>query len=355
MLYRFIVLILLPSWLFAQQEEPAPMSLPQPSPQNTTESPIAGPSLLNHPKLIAYYDFKGSSIQNKKSAESEQPDLGNARLEKGSLILDGNYSGYKTNFYFYREQLKADQDFTLSLNIQPNSFGDFSKSNIISFGRSARWMGIGRDKEDGQLVVSFRNGQQFRPFQNTRIEEGEWYNLSIVFAPTQNKVQLYLNGHALPSVDLGRYLQDSKAPTVDFSFCSYGNGSVFNGKVESLALFEGALPERELMQLYPSLIAKVPGHMPTAVKASQHKVSGLFEYDVDEDWTYLPSCVEGDKGKEVLVSCPDGKKISFSVNYKKSSNSYIILRNSFSSIRNLSFSSFEAALQKTLAIAQEDC
>lgn len=359
MLCRLLTLLLLPIGLLAQHEEPAPMSLPQPTSsslsQTQSKSPLLGVNLLDHPQLLAYYDFEGSSIQNKKSAESELPELGNARLEKGNLVLNGEYSGYKTNFYFYKEQLKADQDFSFSLNFQPSSFGTASKSNIISFGRSGRWMAIGRDKEDGSIVVSFRNGQQLRPFKNTRIEADEWYNLSIVFAPSKNQVQLFLNGHALPVVDLGRYLHGENAPTVDFSFCFYGNGNVFNGKVASIALFQGALTEGELMRLYPSLIEGVPGHMPTAVKATQHKVSGNFEYDVDEDWTYLPSCVEGDKGKEVLVTCPDGKQVTFSINHKKSNNTYVILRNSFSSIRNLSFSSFEAALQKTLSIAKEDC
>lgn len=271
--------------------------------------------------------------------------------------MNGRYSGYETNFYFYHTQppLRADEAFSFSFNFQPRDFGRSSRSTLISFGRSGRWMVLSRDKEQGQLLVSFRNGQTFRSFASTEIKIDEWYNITLIFDPPQNQVQLYLNGHRLESLSPGRYLHGDKAPVIDFSFCSYGNGNVFHGNVESVLLFRGALGHQEVLSLYPSLIQKVPGHMPSAVKATQHQSSGDFEYDVDKEWTYLPACVEGDKGKEVLVTCPDGKQVTFSINYKTAENSYVILRNSFSSIRGLQFKSFEAALQKTLAIAKEDC
>lgn len=320
----------------------------QESPAERLRKRILGQSkgIEKTPGLIAHYDFR-----------SLPPiELGaGARLENGQLQLNGEYSDYKTEFYLSSHGMRANESFTVSYNFKPEAFDTYKYGNLLSFGRSSRWLSASRHQETGALRIAFRNGEKYREYENTEIEVGQWYNLTIILNAEKQQIETYINGHSLAPINLGAYLREGNNPYIDFSFCNFGNGSVFHGVIEDLAFFNTALSPAEFASFYPKMIASVPGNMPPALNKYQSEQFGEFRYELEEEWTYLPACVEGDKAKSLEVSCPDGKKVRFGLTHIENEDVYIIRRNSFSSVGGFRFKSFDACLKKALEIAKDDC
>ncbi|OJJ20097.1 hypothetical protein BKI52_16630 [marine bacterium AO1-C] len=308
-------------------------------------------SLKNFSGIVALYDFKqGLNNTIRKNGHSAKLTK-STRLKNQMLYVNGKYDGYDTHFYL-DEALSVNKSFTFSYSFKPDEFNPKSYArNLICFGYLNRWLNLKRYKA-GHLALALNNGRFSYQFKNTKIEANKWYNVTFTYEASRNHIEVYLNGKRLYEVDLGKFKIKGGS---DFSFCDYGGGNVFKGYAQKLVFLNRFMPRTEFPAFYKAVIRDIPEVMPHAVTGTSHHTKGQFSYDIEKEWSYLPSCVEGDKGKRVEVVCPNRRQQTFHINYKEKERQYVILRNGFSSIGGYKFRKFDACLDKLLDIAKTGC
>jgi len=315
------------------------------------QSTLAQKSLKNLAGVVALYDFK-QGLNNAVQKDQSPAKLSKStRLQNRMLYVNGKYDGYDTHFYL-NEPLSANKSFTFSYSFKPTEFDkEWYARTLISFDQSWRWLTLKRYKA-GHLALALNNGQFSYQFKNTKIEVNKWYNVTFTFEASRNHIEVYLNGKRLYEVDLGQLKIKGGS---ELSFCDYGNGNVFKGYAQKMVFLNRFLSQSQFPSFYKAVIRDIPEPMPHAITGTSHYTKGQFSYDIEKEWSYLPSCVEGDKGKRVEVVCPNRRQQTFHINYKEKERQYVILRNGFSSIGGYKFSKFDACLDKLLDIAKTGC
>lgn len=312
--------------------------------------------LKNIEGIVALYNFTTSSNYN--LAREQQNALRFSKsvyIHHNMLYANGEYDGYDTHFRLGEYNLSNETPFTVSWSFKPEAFKDFTETTLLSFGSSSRWLTLNRNRSNGYLVVNIRNGEYYQEFKNTLIEVSGWYNITMVFIPNENKVQVYLNGFLLPDIKLGNFKSDGSRESLNFSFCNFGNGSVFQGFIQKMAVFNRALSQSEIDGFYKNFIQDVPEPMVSPITDEEVNTYENFTYREASNWIYTPKCVEGDQLRNVTVICAGGRKINFGIGYKEAQKEYIILRNSFGSIGGFVFKNYEDCLKKVISLGLEDC
>lgn len=317
-------------------------------------------STLNIPNLIGYYEFeKGFENSFSSKALKDVPISSSVSFDKGLLYVNGDYSNYKSDFATSYDPTVTtfSDDFTLSWTFKPHELKDkFDIQSILCIDQYSRIMNFAINRKGGFFVIALKNGEYYQEYEEAKIELDKWYNITAVIKAKEKTAEVYLNGYQFPKISLADGLNEVNSKYIfNFSFCSYGNGNVFNGWVDKLIVIKRAITPQEFQTIYPLMIKDVPEMLPDAVEKTVSAQSGKFSYVIDENWTYLPSCVEGDKAKKVLVTCPNKRKVEFRISHKETENKYVILRNSHSSIGGYEFGDYDACLSKILELGNKDC
>ncbi|TAF65418.1 MAG: hypothetical protein EAZ55_09160 [Cytophagales bacterium] len=315
-------------------------------------------AILQIPNLVGYYEFNNSLDNLATGNESNTAGLSQSlSFDKGLLRVNGSYNTYESEFYYHSPSLTYQEDITLSWTFKPDALReDRENQTLLSIDSYSRILNFVINRDKGFFTVEIKNSEYYQEYEETKIEVNKWYNITAVIKPTEKTAQIYLNGYALPPITLADFINSTKAKeTFNFSFCSYGNGCVFSGWVDKLVVIKRALNPQEIKNFYPLMIKDVPEMLPNPITKTISAKSGTFSYTIDQEWTMLPSCVEGDKVKNITVACPSGRKITFNISHKEKENQYVILRNSFSSIGGYVFNNFDACLNQVLELGKADC
>jgi len=316
-------------------------------------------SILKIPDLMGYYEFeKGFENSLSNNAITSVLVSSSVSFDKGLLYVNGDYSNYKSDFVSSMDPVTVfNVDFTISCTFKPHKMKDgYDIQNILGIDQYGRIINFGINSAGGFFVTELKNGEYYQEYKEAKIDLDKWYNITAVIKVKEKTAEIYLNGHSFSKISLADGLDGENSKHIfNFSFCDYGNGSVFNGWVDKLIVIKRAITSEEFHTIYPLMIKDVPEILPNAVEKTVSAESGKFSYVVDENWTYLPGCVEGDKAKKVIVTCPNKRKVDFRISLKEKENKYVILRNGHSSIGGYQFGTYDACLNKILELGNEDC
>lgn len=328
---------------------------------NGTDNPE---KLLGIAGLTSFYHF------NKNVGNQVKPDdflfsvMSPFSYTSNSLYVNGSYSDY----YKYNGDRvvkipiqEGNGNFSFSINCKNEEPEDgYWGRTIVKMEFDKQVLILSRYKE-GYLCLEFDvyvdqkiESRNF-VFRNTNMKEGDWCNITLSFNQATKKAQVYLNGTALlEAVISGFDLSQSKSKFGICTFANRGNGSVFKGEIQKLAIFNRALTDKEVGTLVKNIgvgLAPFP-NMITGPNEKRDKT----DYNIEEHWTYLPGCVAGDKAKKVKVACQNGADLSYLISADKDEKTFFIIENAFSpALENSASSSFESCLAKLKRIVAIRC
>lgn len=208
--------------------------------------------------VIAHYSFDNTADElNGTGAAFE---LKNTKFDNGSLFLNGVYEhgGQADGFRAVGRTPALDYNsFTVCMRFKAQEFGS-GKQTLVSGGTSYRWLRLGRSSQ-GNVIISFNNGQLSHEFPALQLTPGDWHNL-ICAVDIQNKMAAVVlddkppQSFALPA-DFKLEIIGSSREATDkcWTFTNYSSGDSFHGFVDELTILNGTMSAAEFRQTMKSI------------------------------------------------------------------------------------------------------
>jgi hypothetical protein len=328
---------------------------------NGTDNPS---EILGISNLTSYYVFNknvDNLVKPDRIPFAVRPPFS---YQNGGLYCNGSYKDY----YDY----SGDQYIAVPT---ADSKGNFSVAMSLKFdketdadiwGRYAAKIDAGNGKvillsrqKDGRLALTFDNfvdqyvEARTYKFENTQIPSGEWAHIVLSFDQKAGTAQIYLNGKALRKANLNKY-DITQGKTANIYFGNRSNGNLFLGTVANLALFDKAISAAEANTSFKKMTASLGTIANMQIGAPEVRTS--MTHEVDDHWTYLPSCVRGVKAKYVRIKCQDGADLQFMISANEEETDFFVLENGFSPpLEDSETHDFDSCLKHLLTIARQRC
>jgi hypothetical protein len=328
---------------------------------NGTDNPE---QLLGISNLTSYYVFNKNVDNLVKPDQTPFAVRPPFSYQNGGLYCNGSYKDY--------DDYSGDEYISVPT---ANNKGNFSVALSLKFdketeayiwGRHAVKIDAGEGKvilisrqKDGILTLDFDNfvgqyveGRTYK-FENTQIPSGQWAHIVLSFDQQARTAQIYLNGKAQRKASLNSY-DITKARAASIYFANRSNGNVFLGTVANLAIFDKAISAAEASTAFKKMTATL-GNI-SNMQLGAPEIRNSMTHKVDENWTYLPSCVRGVKAKYVKIQCQDGADLRFMISANEEETDFFILENGFSPpLEDSETHDFKTCLQHLLTIARQRC
>lgn len=190
--------------------------------------------------------------------------VGQSPIYRGTPLLhDFSYQSFTVGLDFYplRERVpkpklymnKVEQvldKFTHGFYRQWLVRGDWGKRNILTGGRSYRWIGFNRD--GNELSLTLNNQRFIHRFKGAPVKANRWHHLICSVNLRERKILTWLDGKELEAIILPQNFQleiigsPDEATDQEFTFTNFSNGAVFYGYAAELKMFGRALIRSEL-------------------------------------------------------------------------------------------------------------
>ena len=327
---------------------------------NGTDNPD---KLLGIAGLTSYYHFK-NNINNQVKADKYLFSVkAPFSYKDGALYVSGSYEEY----YDYsgdeviQVPTKDNQgNFTFSINVKNEEPEEGYWGRTIAKIKVGKQVLILSRYKEGYLTLEFNVyvDQKIETrsfvFKNTNMYLDKWCNITLSFNQDSRKAQVYLNGTALSTASISGFDLSNTEQDAICTFANRGNGSVFKGYIQKLAVFNRALNATEVNALVKKLTTDIVPLSDMITGSNETRSETTF--DIEEHWTYLPGCVAGDKAKKVEVHCQNGADLSYLISADKAETTFFVIENAFSpALENTESTSFESCLGKLKKIAAGRC
>ncbi|GAB5441649.1 MAG: hypothetical protein Fues2KO_19980 [Fuerstiella sp.] len=213
---------------------------------------------LKLPRVVAYYPFDTDGSDSNGTSESFQ--LRNTKIADGTLRLNGVYerSGGSNGYRAVAATPNLNFDaFTIVVRIRPESVEE--KANpIISGGVTHRWFGLSR-LEDGTVIVTLNNQQQSYKFDQFRIRNRRWADVTCAVDLKNLILAVAVDGsppqfRRLPAgFRLNVIGKDAERSDRVWTFTNYSVGRCFHGEVDEFTVLNGVLSADDYRQVMKKL------------------------------------------------------------------------------------------------------
>ena len=327
---------------------------------NGTDNPD---KLLGIAGLTSYYHFK-NNINNQVKPDKYLFSVKAPFSYKGeALYMNGSYDEY----YDYngdeviKVPVKENQgNFTFSMNIKNEEPEEGYWGRTIAKIKVGSQVVILSRYKEGYLTLEFDvyvdQNIETRTFifRNTNMYLDKWCNITLSFNQDSRKAQVFLNGTPLSTASISGFDLSNTERDAICTFANRGNGSVFKGYIQKVAVFNRALNGTEVNGLVKKMTTDIAplSDMITGPNETRSETT----YDIEEYWTYLPGCVAGDKAKKIKVHCLNGADLSYLISADDAETTFFVIENAFSpALENTESSSFESCLGKLKRISAGRC
>jgi len=137
-----------------------------------------------------------------------------------------------------------------------------SKRNILTGGRSYRWLGFNR--VDNQLNLTLNNQRFTHPFKGSAVKPNRWHHVLCSVNLGERRILTWLDGEELETIILPQDFKleivgsPDEATDQEFTFVNFSNGEVLNGYATELKVFGRALAKPELTAEATTAFANLP-------------------------------------------------------------------------------------------------
>ena len=210
--------------------------------------------------LIAYYEFEGNA--------KDSSGNGNHGTEHGGVsYVDGGVIGKAKKFensysyvspsdendYITIPIILNKDEFTISMFVKPKSLSHNHSESLISYGRDnttgKEFFSIFINK-DFKIHATINNKSKSSSTKSYEIDDMKFYNISITY--TKTDIRLFINGKFIDSI-LSTSLefdQYNKLLIASHKWSHEQHSTRFNGLIDDLRIYNRALNEAEIKQLY---------------------------------------------------------------------------------------------------------
>jgi len=211
---------------------------------------LINPSLIFG--LVSWWKFDGNILDVKSKNDGViggSPVYDDGELNQG-LKFDGeeDYVNISDNF-----NLDMEDAITISAWIKLDDFGSMQKILTKRSDYDGYIFGI---KNDGKLYGGIGDGVGFEVTDGVTILKDQWYHVSMVYEDYTDRLLTYINGTLVENMTTTKSLSVSgEELTIGAQNTYIGSGSVgqfFNGTIDEVAIYNKALTEWEILQLYNS-------------------------------------------------------------------------------------------------------
>lgn len=203
---------------------------------------------VNYTKeFITCLPFNGNTIDSKSSntAVLNGPILTENRYGQTNIAYDFNGSG---NYIEYTTNNLRKREFTMSAWVLVNSLSSASQY-IISQGEigTKTFQGLGVNSY-GWFFQSYGNSGNSTVYSSSSLATNQWVQLTAV--RSYQKLKLYVNGNLVSNTSNTSIIPFKSSDIGRIGANSSTLGNYFNGKIDDVRLYKGALNDEEVYALY---------------------------------------------------------------------------------------------------------
>lgn len=203
---------------------------------------------INYTKqFVTCLPFTGNATDTKgnNTATVNGPILTENRYGQTNTAYNFNGSG---NYIEYTTNLLRKREFTMSAWVMANSISG-STQYILSQGEAGTntFQGLGVNSS-GWFFQSYSNSGQSIIYNSTSLATNQWVHLTAV--RTYQSLKLYINGNLVTSTSNSSIIPFKTSDIGRVGANSSTLGNYFNGKIDDVKLYKGALNDEEVYALY---------------------------------------------------------------------------------------------------------
>jgi hypothetical protein len=208
--------------------------------------------------LIAYYDFNNNSLD--VSGQNNHGIVNGASLTTdrfGNLNSAYLFDGFNDNIEIQTyANMSPTEGVTISAWIKTTS----SSGSPVIYERLETNMGFGlRLNNLGQLVLSINGGEAEVVSQDV-LTTDKWYHVAGTYDLASGELKLYIYGNLIANTLYGNEIDYTIEPRNSIGAYGASNpGAYFNGAIDEVRIYDKALSETEVDDLFTSETFQSPG------------------------------------------------------------------------------------------------
>jgi hypothetical protein len=248
--------------------------------------------------LVGYWPFSGN-------ADDESGNGNDGTVNGAALTLDrlGNanaaYSFDGVDDYIDIGAI-ALQSFSLCTWINTTSVNPSNLNGLISNNTANFYTGVElRIEPDSTVMLVCGQGSSWlQPVTSTHLMNNTWYHITAT--SDNNTIKIYLNAQQIASYSITNFVNN----TADFLFGTrnplVSNGGWYTGKLDDIGIWDRALTDCEVQQLYLGQVIPPPDSTVTINGSTTFCDGGSVELSAVAGYTYLWST--GDTTQSIIVT-----------------------------------------------------
>lgn len=179
----------------------------------------------------------------------------NINLQEDAISIHGNYGEYEI---FCGTPEIGLREFSLVIRFKSDHFSQH-QNVIVMAGKMGRWFGLTRSGK-GALTINFNNNEFSRELPGTLLNALQWHSIACAVDIPSHRVVAYIDGKDAGTIELPSGFK-IREPIVDeseprhpyygdkhFLFADCSNGSIFNGLVDEIVVFNRTLSAAEMKE-----------------------------------------------------------------------------------------------------------